>query len=73
MTAAGLESSFIIDNSLGKDVKFTVDDFPGSGKITELSLYYPNGTVLYAFGEVTAKTVSHKFSKLIVSESCSSC
>ena len=37
---------FIIDQTLGRDVKFTLDDFPGKGKITGIQLLSSDGTVL---------------------------
>ena len=54
---------FIIDQTLGRDVKFTLDDLPGSGKITGIRLLSSNGTELESsIGEIGitwSKTIKH--------------
>ena len=63
----GLEVDFIIDQTLGRDVKFTIDDLPGSGSITDVQLLKSDGAVLYDFGPVNKATMSKTFSQLEVS------
>ena len=52
---------FIIDQTLGRDVKFTLDDLPGSGKITGIQLLSSDGTVLESssgpIGSTWSKTI----------------
>ena len=54
---------FIIDQTLGRDVKFTLDDFPGKGKITCIQLLSSDGTVLESstgtIGSTWSKTIKH--------------
>ena len=54
---------FIIDQTLGRDVKFTLDDLPGSGKITGIQLLSSDGTVLESstgtIGSTWSKTIKH--------------
>ena len=64
----GLTREFIIDQTLGRDVKFTVDDLPGNGNsITGIKLFYPNGTLLKSTGAI-GSTWSVKFDLLAVSD-----
>ena len=42
-----MNEEFIIDKTLGRDVKFTLDVSSGSGTIEGIQLLYPNGTELY--------------------------
>jgi hypothetical protein len=54
---------FIIDQTLGRDVKFTLDDFPGKGKITCIQLLSSDGTVLESssgtIGSTWSTTIKH--------------
>ena len=44
---------FIIDQTLGRDVKFTLDDIPGSGQITQIRILSSDGTELeHSTGEI---------------------
>ena len=57
---------FIIDQTLGRDVKFTLDDFPGSGIIKGIRLLYSNGTVLASSSGTIGSTWSKTFARLEV-------
>ena len=64
----GLYEGFVIDNTLGRDVKFTIDQ-SGSGnnnwiKIVQIS--YPNGTDILDDRNPVNKTLSYKFDFLEV-------
>ena len=56
--------TFIIDQTLGRDVKFTTDKL-GSGAISQIQLQYPNGTT-YLIGEGVTDTFSKTFDFLEV-------
>ena len=55
---------FIIDHTLGRDVKFTTDKL-GSGAINQIQLQYPNGTT-YLIAEGVTDTFSKTFDFLEV-------
>ena len=57
---------FIIDQTLGRDVKFTLDDLPGSGKITKIKLLSSNGTVLKSSSGTIGNTWSTTIDRLEV-------
>ena len=57
---------FIIDQTLGRDVKFTLDDFPGSGKITGIQLLSSDGTVLESSSGPIGSTWSTTIERLEV-------
>ena len=57
---------FIIDQTLGRDVKFTLDDLPGAGKITEIQLLSSNGTVLKSSNGTIGLTWSTTIKRLEV-------
>ena len=57
---------FIIDQTLGRDVKFTLDDFPGSGKITGIQLLSSDGTVLESSSGPIGSTWSTTIARLEV-------
>ena len=63
-----LDDFFIIDQTLGKDVKFTLDDIPGGsgGQITEIEILYPNGTQIFDTKDTAHSTVSTTFDHLEV-------
>ena len=61
---ANINGTFIIDNTLGRDVKFTSDKL-GSGAINQIQLQYPNGTT-YLIGEGVTDTFSKTFDFLEV-------
>ena len=66
--STGLTREFIIDQTLGRDVKFTVDDLPGNGNsIAGIKLFYPDGTLLKSTGAI-GSTWSVKFDLLAVSD-----
>ena len=67
--SSGLTREFIIDQTLGRDVKFTVDDLPGNGNsITGIKLFYPDGTLLHNSTGAIGSTWSVKFDLLGVSD-----
>ena len=57
---------FIIDQTLGRDVKFTLDDLPGSGKITGIQLLSSDGTVLESSNGTIDSTWSTTIKRLEV-------
>ena len=57
---------FIIDQTLGRDVKFTLDDFPGSGRITGIQLLSSDGTVLESSSGAIGSTWSTTIERLEV-------
>ena len=64
----GLDEFFIIDNTLGRDVKFSLDDVPGNnnGKVTQIQLMYPNGTEVFHSVEEIGGSYSKKIDFLEV-------
>ena len=64
----GLYEGFVIDNTLGRDVKFTIDQ-SGSGnnnRINVVQISYPNGTDILDDRNPVNKTLSYKFEFLEV-------
>ena len=64
----GLYKGFVIDNTLGRDVKFTIDQ-SGSGNnnlINIVQISYPNGTDILDDRHPVNKTLSYKFDFLEV-------
>ena len=64
----GLYEGFVIDNTLGRDVKFTIDQ-SGSGNnnlINIVQISYPNGTDILDDRNPVNKTLSYKFDFLEV-------
>jgi hypothetical protein len=41
-----VDDSFILDTTLGRDVKFTLDNMPGKGSVKKIEIFFPNGTKL---------------------------
>ena len=60
-----LSEEFLIDKTLGRDIKFTLD-LPGSGKITEIQLLNSNGDVFYEISGDIGGTVSIHLEQLEV-------
>ena len=60
-----ISGEFIIDNTLGRDVKFTSDKL-GSGTIIQIQIQFPNDTI-YLNGETVTDTFSKTFDYLEVS------
>ena len=63
-----VQGAFIIDNTLGRDVKFTIDQ-SGSGNnnlINIVQISYPNGTDILDDRDPVNKTLSYKFDFLEV-------
>ena len=63
----GLSEEFIIDKTLGRDIKFTLDNLPGSGRITKIQILNSIGHVLYEFSGVIGSTLSIYLEQLEVS------
>ena len=64
----GVTEEFIIDKSLGRDIRFTLDDTSDSiGKITKIQLLDSNGTAFYDISGVFGSTLSINLGYLEVS------
>ena len=61
----GLSEEFVIDKTLGRDIKFTLD-LPTSGKITEIQLLNSTGDVFYEISGDIGGTVSIHLEQLEV-------
>ena len=61
----GLSEEFVIDKTLGRDIKFTLD-LPISGKITEIQLLNSNGDEVYEISGDIGGTVSIHIEQLEV-------
>ena len=65
--ANGLSEEFVIDKTLGRDIKFTLD-LPISGKITEIQLLNSNGDEVYEISGEIGGTVSFHLEQLEVTK-----
>ena len=63
----GLYEGFVIDNTLGRDVKFTIDQSgSGNNRINVVQISYPNGTDILDDRNPVNQTLSYKFDFLEV-------
>ena len=63
----GLSEEFVIDKTLGRDIKFTLDNLPGSGIITKIQLLNSIGYVVYEISGTIGATLSIYLEQLEVS------
>ena len=63
----GVSEEFIIDKSLGRDIKFTLDDLHSTGTITKIQLLDSNGTAFYDISGDIGGTLSINLGFLEVS------
>ena len=62
-----VQGAFIIDNTLGRDVKVTIDQSgSGNNRIDIVQISYPNGTDILDDRNPVNKTLSYKFDFLEV-------
>ena len=61
----GLSEEFVIDKTLGRDIKFTLD-LPGSGKITGIQILNSKGDVFYEIDAEIGGTISIHIEQLEV-------
>ena len=63
----GLSEEFVIDKTLGRDIKFTLD-LPGSGNITGIQILNSNGDVFYEINADISGTISIHLEQLEVTK-----
>ena len=63
----GLSEEFVIDKTLGRDIKFTLD-LQGSGKITGIQILNSNGDVFYEINADIGGTISIHLEQLEVTK-----
>ena len=67
----GLYEGFVIDNTLGRDVKFTIDQSgSGNNRINVVQISYPNGTDILDDRNPVNQTLSGGCNRHLSRQSC---